>query len=150
MHRAAPIVALICCLLMQEEAKAQSHHPHERGQPVTADGVCQGDLTAGRPLAARRSCVETYVRRAMDDERFRFIASSQLRQNTSASARRTPARRIFGAIVGATGGFFAGGYIGAWIEGDRCHCDDPGLKGALIGAPIGAVVGGVLGERYLF
>ena len=47
-------------------------------------------------------------------------------------------------------GFFAGGYIGAWIEGDRCHCDDPGLKGVLIGAPIGAVIGGILGERYLF
>jgi hypothetical protein len=43
-----------------------------------------------------------------------------------------------------------GGYLGAAIEGDRCHCDDPGLKGALIGAPIGAVAGGILGARYLF
>jgi hypothetical protein len=40
--------------------------------------------------------------------------------------------------------------MGAWIEGDRCHCDDPGLKGALIGAPIGAVAGGILGGLYLF
>jgi hypothetical protein len=52
--------------------------------------------------------------------------------------------------VGATAGFFAGGYLGAAIEGDRCHCDDPGLMGALIGAPIGATAGGVLGWRYLF
>ena len=51
---------------------------------------------------------------------------------------------------GGVGGFFAGGYTGAWIEGDRCHCDDPGLKGALIGAPVGAAVGGVLGGLYLF
>ena len=45
---------------------------------------------------------------------------------------------------------FAGGYLGAAIEGDRCHCDDPGLKGAVIGAPIGAATGGILGWRYLF
>lgn len=33
-----------------------------------------------------------------------------------------------------------GGEIGARLQGD-CHCDDPGLKGALIGIPIGAVAG---------
>jgi hypothetical protein len=59
-------------------------------------------------------------------------------------------RKLLGALVGATGGFFAGGYLGATIEGDRCHCDDPGLKGALIGAPVGAAAGGMLGWRYLF
>jgi hypothetical protein len=59
-------------------------------------------------------------------------------------------RKVFGAIVGAAGGFFAGGYLGAAIEGDRCHCDDPGLKGALIGMPIGATAGGILGWHYLF
>jgi hypothetical protein len=63
---------------------------------------------------------------------------------------RSVRKRIFGAIVGGVGGFFAGGYTGAWIEGDRCHCDDPGLKGALIGAPIGAAAGGILGGLYLF
>ena len=36
------------------------------------------------------------------------------------------------------------------IEGDGCHCYDPGLKGFLIGAPVGAVAGGILGSRYLF
>ena len=59
-------------------------------------------------------------------------------------------RKVFGALVGAAGGFFAGGYLGAAIEGDRCHCDDPGLKGAVIGAPIGAAAGGILGWRFLF
>lgn len=57
---------------------------------------------------------------------------------------------VRGAAVGATAGLFAGGYIGAWIEGDRCHCDDPGLMGALIGAPVGAVAGGILGGFFLF
>ena len=71
-------------------------------------------------------------------------------QTITPSDRRTKTRTILGAIVGATGGFFAGGYTGAWIEGDSCHCDDPGLKGALIGAPIGAVAGGILGGLFLF
>ena len=66
------------------------------------------------------------------------------------AAERGVGRKVFGAIVGAVGGFFAGGYLGAAIEGDRCHCDDPGLKGAVIGAPIGGVAGGILGWRYLF
>jgi len=66
------------------------------------------------------------------------------------SKKRSPTRIILGAIVGATGGLFAGGYIGAWIEGDSCNCDDPGLMGALIGAPIGAAFGGILGGFFLF
>jgi hypothetical protein len=65
----------------------------------------------------------------------------------SAPQNRKPstARKIVGAAVGAFGGFFLGGYAGAAIEGDRCNCDDPGLKGFLIGAPIGAVAGGLFG-----
>ena len=77
-------------------------------------------------------------------------APRSLDQSATTSDRRTKTRAFFGAVVGATGGFFAGGYTGAWIEGDRCHCDDPGLKGALIGAPIGALVGGILGGLFLF
>jgi hypothetical protein len=78
-------------------------------------------------------------------------APAQRAQNTgSTRPRRGVARTVFGAIAGGAAGFFAGGYLGAAIEGDRCNCDDPGLKGALIGAPIGAGVGAVLGARYLF
>jgi hypothetical protein len=64
--------------------------------------------------------------------------------------RRGPGRIIAGAAVGATAGFFGGGYLGAAIDGDCGGCDDPGLKGALIGAPIGAVAGGILGGKFLF
>jgi hypothetical protein len=71
-------------------------------------------------------------------------------QSTRPARSRGLTRKVFGALVGTAGGFFGGGYLGATIEGDRCHCDDPGLKGALIGAPVGAVAGGVLGWRYLF
>src|SRR5262245_52017447 len=51
------------------------------------------------------------------------------------------------ATIGAVAGLFGGGYLGVKIEGDRCHCDDPGLAGFLIGAPIGAIVGGVVGYK---
>ena len=69
---------------------------------------------------------------------------------TNAPSGKTPLRRFLGAAVGATAGLFVGGYTGAWIESDRCHCDDAGLQGALIGAPIGTVVGGILGGLFLF
>lgn len=66
------------------------------------------------------------------------------RQRASAAST---GQRILWTSLGATGGFFAGGYLGAWIENsvDPCHCDDPGLKGALIGIPIGAIAGGITG-----
>ena len=51
--------------------------------------------------------------------------------------------RIGWTALAGLGGFFAGGYIGAAIEGDSCQCDDPGLKGALIGMPIGAAAAAI-------
>src|SRR5688572_30587796 len=71
-------------------------------------------------------------------------------QNTTARERRGIGKRILGGVVGGAAGFFAGAYTGAWIEGDRCQCDDPGLKGALIGMPIGAAIGAWAGQRWLF
>lgn len=72
------------------------------------------------------------------------------RQSASPPPRTSSAntgRRVLWTAVGAAGGFFAGGYLGAAIENavSPCHCDDPGLKGALIGIPIGAIAGGVAG-----
>jgi hypothetical protein len=66
---------------------------------------------------------------------------------SSAGRHRSIGRTVLGAAIGAVGGFFAGGFLGAKIEGDRCACDDPGFKGFLIGAPIGAVTGAVLGAK---
>jgi len=80
-----------------------------------------------------------------------FSPASKSAQRTQTSGpRRGLGRIVAGAAVGAAGGFFAGGYLGAWIDGDCGGCDDPGLKGALIGAPIGAVAGGILGGKFLF
>jgi hypothetical protein len=52
-------------------------------------------------------------------------------------------QRVVWTSLAGLGGFFAGGYIGAAIEGDRCNCDDPGLQGALIGFPIGTAAAAI-------
>jgi len=86
------------------------------------------------------------TRRAMRSDR-----SLQAPTSTPSGARaRSKKRIVTGAIVGGVGGFFAGGFLGAHIEGDRCNCDDPGVRGFLIGAPIGAVAGGIVGGKFLF
>jgi len=59
--------------------------------------------------------------------------------------KRGDFRRWLGMTAGAIGGIFLGGYVGARIEGDSCHCDDPGLKGGLIGAAVGGIAGGIAG-----
>jgi hypothetical protein len=74
---------------------------------------------------------------------------SRSAQTGTLERRRSIGRKVLGAAVGATGGFFLGGFLGAKIEGG-CDCDDPGFKGFLIGAPIGAVSGGILGYKFLF
>ena len=78
------------------------------------------------------------------------LTRPQAQRTQTSGPRRGLGRIVAGAAVGAAGGFFAGGYLGAWIDGDCGGCDDPGLKGALIGAPIGAVAGGILGGKFLF
>ena len=68
----------------------------------------------------------------------------------SSGTQRSIGRKIAGGAIGGVGGFFAGGYIGAAIDGDCGGCDDPGLVGFAIGFPVGGVVGGVLGGLFLF
>ena len=75
-------------------------------------------------------------------------ALDQSKAAASSGRHRSVGRKVLGAAIGAVGGLFAGGYLGAKIEGDSCHCDDPGLMGALIGAPVGAVTGGILGAKF--
>jgi len=52
-------------------------------------------------------------------------------------------KRILWTSIAGLGGFFAGGYIGAAIEGDCGGCDDPGFKGFLIGLPIGTAAAAI-------
>jgi hypothetical protein len=55
-----------------------------------------------------------------------------------------PGRKVALGILLGIAGFYGGGLLGAALE-PNCHCDDPGLKGAMIGLPIGAVAGAVFG-----
>ena len=86
------------------------------------------------------------IRRSLEKLDYRSLTLEEVQAQPS--SRRSVGRKILGGALGAFGGFFAGGYIGAKIEGDCGGCDDPGLKGAVIGAPIGAVVGGILGAKF--
>ena len=78
----------------------------------------------------------------------KFDTASAEKASASAPKIRRAAKMGTGERIGWTalaglGGFFAGGYIGAAIEGDSCQCDDPGLKGALTGMPIGAAAAAI-------
>jgi len=75
------------------------------------------------------------------------LEEKQAQQTQPAPRRSSVGRKILGGALLGVGGFFAGGYIGAKIDGDCGGCDDPGFKGALIGAPIGAAVGAIVGAK---
>ncbi len=134
--------AIGCLLLLPVTTLAQGVESNRTGavgavREVRSEPLLAQALRLSAPLVPARELEQ----RPGDDR-------PQARQGNP--GRRTPVRRILGAAVGAVGGLFVGGYTGAWIEGDRCNCDDPGLMGALIGAPVGAAVGGVLGGLFLF
>ena len=115
---------------------------------ASAQELVRADHSLGTPRSLLLPAPDATPRFAADR---RLVGVAGVRgQSPANEPARGPARKVFGTLVGATAGFFAGGYLGAAIEGDRCNCDDPGLKGALIGMPIGAAVGGVLGYHFLF
>ena len=76
----------------------------------------------------------------------RLDTNSRRMRPPAARTRASRARQVTGAALGAIGGFMVGGRVGAWLEGNRCNCDDAVLQGFLIGAPVGAAVGAILGS----
>src|SRR6185436_17768196 len=91
------------------------------------------------------------IRQSIASVDFNGVASTRQEApapKPSNGRQRSIGRKILGGAIGGVGGFFAGGYIGAAIDGDCGGCDDPGFKGALIGAPIGAAVGAILGVKF--
>ena len=147
----ALIVALAAAMsLLEGSASAQARVSPAAAPPGSAD---LADVKA--PVATARPSERRTVQPIRDSlsaldfgplDRPRATGASV--QTAASGRRRSAIRRVIGGAIGATAGFFAGGYLGAAIEGDRCHCDDPGLKGALIGAPVGAVTGGILGATF--
>lgn len=114
--------------------------------------------------AAAPGKLEESIRREVARQRLGNVSTVRPRSaglGTSSGGTASPAFQLMGpfirphgslkqqifATIGATAGLFGGGYLGVKIEGDRCHCDDPGLAGGLIGASIGAIAGGVIGFK---
>jgi hypothetical protein len=133
------------------------------GQMTEIPGLVEkGPATAAVSAAVARAISEQYRVKPWrpDDVRASEVSLSNLavrlnRQPMPVSQTATPGRqrsirrKVLGAVVGATGGFFVGGFLGAKIDGE-CNCDDPGFVGFLVGAPIGSVAGGILGYKFLF
>jgi hypothetical protein len=115
----------------------------------SALGLVQPPADAARPREPRSlQPIQDSLRTIDFGPLARQSAREGQAQTPGSGRRRSVGRRILGGAIGATAGLFAGGYLGAVIEGDSCHCDDPGLKGALIGAPVGLVTGGILGALF--
>jgi hypothetical protein len=114
------IVIALVCLLVSTPAFAQTVSPPIDGRTLRAsiEAVKFDTAPAEKPSAS-------------------LVAVA--RQNDKMGT----GQRVFWTSLAGLGGFFAGGYIGAAIEGDGCHCDDPGLKGALIGIPIGTAAAAI-------
>jgi hypothetical protein len=87
-----------------------------------------------------------FIRRSLEKLDYDSLIAEES-QTRPTRRRSSVGRKILGGALGGVGGFFAGGYIGAKIDGP-CDCDDPGFKGFLIGAPIGAVAGAILGAKF--
>ena len=137
------IVAVLCVLDSQVSAEVPRVTPMVAGDRSMSalqhtEALRQPPPRIGRSIRDSLDAID-YGRIAVEDVRHSAV------QGSSSGRKSSVGRKLLGGAIGATAGFFAGGYHGAAIDGDCGGCDDPGFKGALIGAPIGAVTGGILG-----
>jgi hypothetical protein len=111
------------------------------GKPIS---IRVGDLGAFQtPRANVQATPQPQpIRRSLETLDYASLVSNDTQPRPP--RRRSVGRRIVGGALGGVGGFFAGGILGAKIDGDCGGCDDPGL----IGAPIGAAVGAILGAKF--
>jgi hypothetical protein len=139
-RRSAPAAIVTLCLIFPPIAGAQDVDV-ERIRALLHRSAAARDVRLTLPADSDRVDARTGLPP---------LSAAARAQSGARQQRRSVGRVILGAAVGTVGGFFAGGYLGAKIEGNDCNCDDPGFKGFLIGAPIGAVAGGILGGLFLF
>lgn len=102
---------------------------------------------ARQPQPIRQSAIAHAIKAETETRQVVKFAppATMAAQAPSTQRKSSVGKKILGGVIGGTVGLFAGGYLGAAIEGDGCHCDDPGLQGALIGAPVGMVLGAIFG-----
>lgn len=136
------VVVVVLAGVAATEVEAQSIN----SAPRTSPGDARVSAGASLSNVSLRNAIAPIVSAGVEPT----AVASQSAARVQPQRSKSPWRRVAGAAVGGVGGFFGGLFLGAAIEGDGCHCDDPGLKGAIIGAPIGAVAGGILGGLYLF
>ena len=86
----------------------------------------------------------TNIRASIEKIRFDQPPARNIAPQARFQQQRHPsvATKITVGFVGGFLGLFAGAAVGGAVQ-PPCHCDDPGLEGALIGAPIGAVLGAI-------
>jgi len=142
-----PALALSVAMTMAGLVTARDVHAQSTSERVLTP-ISRGSFSSAAPRPGLPSDVQTgSIRRSLEKLDYRSLKLEEGGQ-AQPSRRRSAGRKILGGALGAVGGFFAGGYLGAMIDGECGGCDDPGFKGALIGAPIGAVVGGILGAKF--
>jgi hypothetical protein len=112
-------------------------------EPVVAHGIWNAAMAS--MAAEEHEPAHTHNQSQPAADRQRFDAARARPRRFSQPARmKTGPRRTLGAVLGAFGGLFAGGLIGASLD-RNCGCDDPGVRGFMLGAEFGAVAGGILG-----
>ncbi len=134
------LLAVYVLLVLGGAGSATAQTQPDRQAAVSRSSLFER-IDAPRPLASllTSALTSSLVTRAFEPSLLRRMPQAPVIEEDG-RRERSIGRKILGASIGALGGFFGGGYLGAAIEGDRCQCDDPGLKGAVIGAPIGAAV----------
>jgi hypothetical protein len=171
-RQATACAMIVACLLpLSTSAQAQSA---DKGTLVLAPGVLFSPIEPAGVLGSTRGCdpsaggfwvghqaaqlsngpATSHIRRSLANlhDQAITIADRKVTPDLQGSYRGRRGRRysgdraVLGLVLGAVGGFVAGGLIGAEVvSAQSCHCTNPELHGFIIGAPIGAVVGGFLG-----
>jgi hypothetical protein len=115
--------------------------PHSAwaGLPEVEEPAKKPDWTLAMTVDVRRA-----LERAPASAAITFVQPPSLVHSPGPRRLGPRATKILSGVGGGFVGFFGGAMVGSAFT-QHCHCDDPGLSGAVIGAPIGAALGAWLG-----
>jgi hypothetical protein len=152
--RAGLLTTVACAAMVTVGSTDGYAQVAQRSSTAVVDAEASGPAIGFRPLAVTPDALTLRPVKGARAATLLAVRPDKSLQPPASTQRGRGGRSkkwiVAGAIAGSVGGFFAGGFLGAHIEGDRCDCDDPGVRGFLIGAPIGALAGGIFGTRFLF